>query len=189
MQTADLAALTGVKGVTQEIARAIVASRGRNQLQSLADLLDVSASPAGGRTPGIPQQGGTKVINETLLKEIADHLTVEDRADLPGVVNINSAGVEVLLCLPGMNRQLAQAVVSRRQANGFFPNTAALLDVPGVSREIYGQIAPKVCVRSETFRILSEGRVGSSGSRQRIEAVVHVGLTSVTTLAWREDDL
>ncbi len=189
VQSADETALVGVRGITQQIARAIVAYRGRNQFQSLADLLDVTPPQPAGRG-GIPGQGGgTKVINETLLKEIADHLTVEDRADLPGAVNINTAGVEVLLCLPGMTRPLAQAVVAQRRSNGFYPHVAALLEVPGMTRDVFKQLAPKVTARSETFRILSEGRAGSSGSRKRIEVVVHVGLNSVNTLAWREDDL
>ena len=37
VQTADETALTGVRGITRDIARAIVSSRGRNQIQSLAD--------------------------------------------------------------------------------------------------------------------------------------------------------
>ncbi len=197
LQTADESALTGVRGVTAEIARAIVAQRGRNQFQSVADLLDVAPAPPagqraiqfGGRGPGGDPGGGAKVIGETLFKEIADHFTIEDRTTHPGAVNINTADVEVLLCLPGMNRQLAQAIVTRRRANGYFPHIAALLDVPGLSREIFKQVAPKVTARSETFRILCEGRAGSAGTRQRIEAVVQVGLRSVTTLAYREDDL
>jgi hypothetical protein len=46
-----------------------------------------------------------------------------------------------------------------------------------------------VTARSETFRILSEGRVTSSGARQRIQEIVHIGLHSLTTLSYREDDL
>jgi hypothetical protein len=61
--------------------------------------------------------------------------------------------------------------------------------VPGMSGETFKQVAPLVTTRSETFRILSEGRVTSTGARQRIEAIVHVGLNSATTLAYREDDL
>ena len=54
---------------------------------------------------------------------------------------------------------------------------------------IFKQIAPLVSARSETFRILSEGRVTSTGARQRIQVVVHVSLNEISTLSYREDDL
>ncbi len=42
IQTADEAALSAVHGITPQIARAIVAYRGQNRFQSIADLLDVT---------------------------------------------------------------------------------------------------------------------------------------------------
>ena len=120
--------------------------------------------------------------------DIADDLTAgSDSVDQPGAININTAGPEVLACLPGVTRELAQAIVSYRRSAGFFPNIAWLLKVDGMSRSIFKQLAPKVCARSETFRILSEGRVTSSGARKRIEAIVQMGPGEVQTLSWRED--
>jgi hypothetical protein len=63
------------------------------------------------------------------------------------------------------------------------------LKVPDLTRDIFKQIAPLVTARSETFRILSEGKISSTGARQRIQAIVHVGLQDQRTLSWREDDL
>lgn len=223
VQSADETTLTGVKGISQEIAKAIVASRGQNKLESLADLLEVRAAsnqgggrggpgnPGGGETQvvdpatgqPIPQPGGgggggrgggqanngPRVIDENLLIEIADELTTVDAEKLNGVVNVNTASVEVLRCLPGLTRELAQGLVSYRRSNGFLPNVAWLLRVPGFNREIFKQLAPRVTVRSETFTILCEGRITSTGVRQRIQQVVHVSLQGVETLAYREDDL
>lgn len=212
IQSADEAALTGVRGITSDIAKAIVAYRARNRFTSIADLLDVVAAPNRGRNgaPGAPgdanqvnvQQGnspnsgapdanpsGPRVIDETLLMEIADDLTADSGSDLPGVVNVNSASLEVMACLPGLNRDLAQAIISFRQSNGFLPNVAWLLKVPGINRDILKQLAPRVTSRSETFRILSEGKVTSTGARQRIQEIVHIGLSGLTTVSYREDDL
>jgi competence ComEA-like helix-hairpin-helix protein len=121
--------------------------------------------------------------------DIADDLTAGSGPDLSGVININSASLEVLACLPGMTRELAQAIILFRQSNGFFPNIAWLLKVPGLNRDIFKQLAPRVSARSETFRILSEGKVSSTGARQRIQEIVHVGLQTVSTVSYREDDL
>lgn len=213
IQSADENTLTTVKGITPDIAKAIVAYRGQNRFQSIADLLDVTAvqnqnqnqlqgGPAAPPTQGRPFTGnppgqnppgsnpsGPKVISDTLLLDLADDVTAQAEQALPGVVNINTASLEVLACLPGLNRDLAQAIISYRQSNGFYPNVAWLLRVPGFNQPLFKQLAPRVTARSETFRILSEGKVTSSGVRQRVQAIVHVGLRGINTLSYREDDL
>ena len=121
--------------------------------------------------------------------EIADELTTQSEADVAGAININTASLDVLACLPGVSRELAQAIISFRQSNGFFANAAWLLKVPGMTQSIFKQVASRVSARSETFRILSEGKITSTGTRQRIQEIVHIGLHDVTTLSYREDDL
>jgi competence ComEA-like helix-hairpin-helix protein len=200
VQSADEGTLMGVNGITSEIARSIVAYRRQNQFQSIADLLDVTAAqnnsqgtnsanstqPSGNSSTG---SSGRRVINEDLLLDIADEITTDDNGSKAGAININTASVDVLVCLPGVDRQLAQSIISYRYSNGYFANTAWLLKVPGMTRDIFKQVAPLASARSETYRILSEGKVNSSGARQRIQMVVHIGLDEVSALAYREDDL
>ncbi len=188
IQTADESSLTAIKGITPQMARAIVAYRGQHQFQSIADLLDVT--PAQNQQGfGGADQSGNQVVNETLFADIADDITTATGQSLSGVININTAGLDVLVCLPDMTRELAQAIISQRQSAGFFANTGELLKVPGLTRDIFKQIAPLVTARSETYRILSEGKISSTGARQRIQAIVHIGLDDQKTLSWREDDL
>jgi competence ComEA-like helix-hairpin-helix protein len=193
IQSADETALTGVRGISAEIARAIISYRGRNQFQSIADLLDVTATTSNtnsnSRSGTTQNSGGRKVIDEDLFKDIADDVTVDSKSSQPGAININTASLDVLSCLPGVERELAQAIISYRKSSGFFPSLAQLLDVSGMTRDEFKQIAPLVTARSETFRILSEGKINSSGVRQRLQMVVHVGLDEVKTLSCREDDL
>jgi len=209
LQSADENALTGVKGISSAMARAIVSYRGQNQFQSIADVLDVTAAQnqgqnAGGNqnangNPQTANQGagtasnsgnsGAKVITEDDLIQFADEVTVGDTKDFIGLININTASLDVLMCLPGVDRQLAQAIISYRRSSGYFPNTAELLKVGGMTTAMFKQVAPLVTARSETFRILSEGKVNSTGARQRIQEIVHVGLDEVTTLGYREDNL
>jgi competence ComEA-like helix-hairpin-helix protein len=203
IQSADESALTSIRGITSDIAKAIVAYRGQNRLENLADLLEVTQVQNQGQP--LPQSGpgrggqptqtapppinrsGPKVVSDELFMDIADDLTTESGKDMPGLVNINTASLTVLSCIPGIDRQLAQAIISYRQSNGFFSNIAWLLKVPGMNRDIFKRVAPLLTARSETYRILSEGKVTSSGARQRIQVIVRVGLQDIQTLSYRED--
>jgi DNA uptake protein ComE-like DNA-binding protein len=194
VQSADEKTLTTVKGITPDIARAIVSYRGQKQLQSIADLLDVTAAQPGGNQPGGNQPNnpggqptGPTVIDENLFLDLADDVTVGTDEDFPGAININTAGLTVLATLPGVSRELAQAIISHRASSGFFANLGGLLKVPGMTRDIFKQVAPLVTARSETFRIVSEGKVASSGTRQRMQVIVRVGYKDIQTLSYRED--
>ncbi|MGA2247829.1 MAG: helix-hairpin-helix domain-containing protein [Verrucomicrobiota bacterium] len=189
IQTADESSLTSVRGITPQIARAVVAYRGQHRFQSIADLLDVTPPQNQPGAGGSDDQSGNPVVNEDLFLDIADNVTTDDPENLSGAINVNTAGLEVLACLPGVNRELAQSIISHRESGGYFANVGELLKLPEMTRDIFKQIAPLVTARSETYRILCEGRVNSTGARQRIQAIVHIGLNSQQILSWREDDL
>lgn len=198
IQTADERTLAGVQGLNPQIARAVVAYRNQHRFQSIAELLDVTppqnragtGSNPNQSSPGTDQsQSGNRVIDEKLFMDIADNVTVDSGQRLPGAINVNTAGLEVLACLPGVNRELAQAIISHRQSGGYFASIGELLKLPEMTRDIFKQMAPLVTTRSETYRILAEGRVNSTGARQRIQAIVHIGLNSQEIVSWREDDL
>jgi DNA uptake protein ComE-like DNA-binding protein len=185
VQTAGETDLAGIQGISTDIARAIVAYRGQNQLQSIADLLSVTASNNAAASQN--NSSGQTVIDDQLFMQIADDVTIGDGTDLAGLINVNTADPEVLTCLPGLDRVLAQAIIAQRQSGGFFANIGELLKVSGMTHDIFKQIAPHITARSETFRISSEGKISSTGARQRIQAVIHIGAHEATTLFYRED--
>jgi general secretion pathway protein K len=188
VQTATEKDLTGITGITPEIAKAIVTRRQSNKFESLADLLEVPLTTANPRTgAATPNNNGPKAITDDLLSQIADDVAIDSTSEIPGLININTAPSEVLRCLGGVTPELAQAIVTHRRSNGFFDNIAGVLKVPGMTREIFKQMAGRITARSETFRIVSEGVVTSTGARHRIQAVVHVGSQTVETLSYRED--
>lgn len=194
VQSASETELTAISGITQEIARAIVAHRGQNRLENIADLLDVAAPNP--NQPGQPQQpgnqpnqqnAGPKVIDEDLFLEIADFVKTSSESAQRGAININTASVPVLLCLQGMTEEIAQAIVAERSSSGFFQNIGQLLKVQGVNRDLFRQLAPKLTVRSENFRIICEGVVPSSGARKRIELIVRLTSRGIDTISYREN--
>jgi DNA uptake protein ComE-like DNA-binding protein len=149
----------------------------------------VPGQPAAAQGQPVAAPTGPRLVNEELLMEIGDDLTTFQGAVLSGVININTASEAVLACLPGINRQLARAIVAYRASAGFFPNVAWLLKVDGMDRDRFRELAPRVSARSETYRIMSEGQVGSTGARKRILVTVRVGQLRIETLAYREDHL
>jgi competence ComEA-like helix-hairpin-helix protein len=221
IKSADERTLSGVRGVSPDLARTIVAYRNQKEFENIADLLDVTAvvpqpaqsspppsqnrpsgqqsptpsrSASGSRTEPAPTQSSTpaqpsgpKLISEDMLIEMGDEITAEDETTMRGAININTASVEVLMCLPGVSRELAHAIVAYRKSAGFFPNPVALLKVDGMTKDIFKQLAPRVCTRSQTYRIIGEGTVASTGARKRVEMVVRLGAASIDTLAYRED--
>jgi DNA uptake protein ComE-like DNA-binding protein len=210
IQSASESALGAVRGITPEIAKAIVAYRGQNRFSSIADLLDVTppqnnenannrnGNSRGGRNRNAnnnsapdDSSGGSnrRVIDENLFSQIADDVTVSSDETFSGLINLNTAGADVLACLPGVDRNLAQAIIAHRQSTGFFDNLAGVMKVDGMTKDIFKSIAPLATVRSETFHILGEGRVKSTGATQRIQMIVRVNLDGVKTLSYREDDL
>ena len=121
IQTADENSLTAIKGISPQIARAIVSYRGQHQFQSIADLLDVTPpqNQQGAGGGGNQSGSGNSVINEDLFMDIADDVTAADNQSLTGAININTASLDVLVCLPGMTRELAQSIISHRQSEFF----------------------------------------------------------------------
>ncbi|HEX3988447.1 MAG TPA: helix-hairpin-helix domain-containing protein [Verrucomicrobiae bacterium] len=186
IKSADQSALSQVEGITPAIARAIANWQGRGNFRSVADLLDVTGQRGGQQNLG---GGGnaSQLIDHNLLMQIADSLTVGTDSSSQGLININTASVEVLKCLPGLDEALAHSIISHRQSNGFFANIAELLKVDGITDDVLKQVAPLLTARSETFRVISEGRIASTGTRQRIQAILHVGPKEIQTLSYRED--
>ncbi len=130
-----------VEGITPAIARAIANWQGRGNFQSIADLLDVTGQ-AGGRQNLGGGGNGSQLIDHDLLMRIADSLTVGTDSSSAGLININTAGVDVLKCLPGLDEALAHAIISHRQSNGFFANVAELLKVGGITDDVLKRVAP-----------------------------------------------
>ena len=221
VQTASEAELTGVKGITPEIAKAIIAYRGRQKLENITDLMEVAAlaperpqvnqtGGGGPNRPGQPAQAqpqpqqnqtqqpnqsnqgpvqtvGPKLISQDLFEDICDYVTVDNSSTIKGAVNINTASADVLLCLNGITREIARNIVNYRQSAGYFASIAGLLKVDGITRDIFKQIAPRITARSENFRIISEGRVSSTGARERMEVVVKLSGKYMDTIAYREN--
>jgi len=78
-------------------------------------------------------------VNQRTLARSLD-ATVEDCVNAVGV-DVNTASAPLLAQVSGLNRVLAQNIVSHRDAHGPFPNRQTLLKVPRVGEKTFEQAA------------------------------------------------
>ena len=64
-------------------------------------------------------------------------------------VNLNRAGIEELVRLPGVGEIVAQRIVSYREENGAFKATEELMNVRGIGEKTYLKLEPYLMVSEE----------------------------------------
>jgi competence ComEA-like helix-hairpin-helix protein len=72
-------------------------------------------------------------------------------------VHLNIATENQLLRIDGMTEDLAKAIVEYREKSGFFKAPEDLLNVPGMTREIYNKLSPQVGSEGDLFCVPKEG--------------------------------
>lgn len=62
-------------------------------------------------------------------------------------VNINTAGLEELMTLPGIGESKAQLIIQYREEHGAFQNIEELTNIPGIKSGVYEKIKELVRIR------------------------------------------
>lgn len=63
-----------------------------------------------------------------------------------GKININTAGKDALMTLPGIGESKADAIIAYREAQGKFQNTEELMNIRGIKEGIYNKIKDLIIV-------------------------------------------
>ncbi len=176
----------------QWAAESIVKAREQKEFEHLSDLLDVTR-------PADVQRGADDIdyyarnqrekdqpVTESIFAQIVDRLTLKDDKTLVGLLNVNTAPRAVLRTLPGVDDQLADAIIRERDAGAGFTTIGDLLQVAGMTKDIFARLEQHVTVRSWVFRIHSRGLTDSGLARASIECVVDRGGDTPRVLYWRE---
>ncbi len=149
----------------------IITTRDENNFESIGDLLS-------GESNG--------PLNREKFQQIADRITVSDEENLYGRININTAPAVVLKCLFPEEEGVAEAIVEYRQSEeGPFENIGEVLDVDGMTENLFRQIANQICVKSSVFSIRSAGYMPQSQAYREIFAILDRGGENPEIRYWK----
>ena len=183
INTADAEELEELQGIDNGIAERIVAHR-----DSQGDFANIDA---------------IKDVRVTTVQEfsrIVDKITTTDDTTLSGLININTAPIEILSLLPGMDNQKAQAIITRREENNEeqnnsenpvkgnpFANLADLLEIEEIDNQTFREVVNWITYRSHGYRIKSSGIDPTGKTTAVCEGIVIRTENQLKVQYWRID--
>ena len=151
-----------------------------------------SGTPGGAAGPsptGQPAGSTQMAFDQNRLKQIADYVCLTNDETIKGLVNINTADARVLVCLPGITDAIAARIVQSRELNADgFKTVADLLDVEGVTVDVFKPVCPLISARSDVFNVRSFGVVQNGEVCRCVEAIIDRSAQTVRIVQWRELD-
>jgi hypothetical protein len=141
-----------------------------------------------------PKQYASPLNDQTTMQNLApalfDELTTSTGKYIQARVNINTAPVEVLQCIPGMTANdkastLPQTIAQQRQqfmqANGQGPSTQYQTPIwmlnqstTPVTTSLLLQMEPYITSKTNVYRVQSIGDFEDGGPAARVEAIVEI---------------
>jgi type II secretory pathway component PulK len=115
--------------------------------------------------------------------QLADKITTSDDETLPGLVNINTAPKEVLMCLPGLEETDADALLRYRESNKELESIAWIVDV--LDRQKAIAIGSYITVRSQQVSADIVCLSGDGRAYQRYKAVFDTQSGTPKVVYWK----
>jgi len=115
--------------------------------------------------------------------QLADKLTTSDEETLSGLVNVNTASKEVLLCLPGLEENDAEALLSYRERNSEQTSLAWIVDVLDQDKAI--AIGSYITARSSQYSADIVCLSGNGRAYKRYKAVFDVQGGTPRMVYWK----
>lgn len=111
-----------------------------------------------------------------------------DKADVPGLININTAPPLVLRCIRGLSAEQVATIVEMRGSLDAEAQatTAWLVTHEVVDKETYAKVAPRITARGQQFTIESLGYADHIGMVSRLQVVIDMAGPIAQTLYYRD---
>lgn len=85
-------------------------------------------------------------INPVFAAEKQSKAGAQVVQQLSGAIDINSAGVDDLVLLPGIGQKTAEKILSYRQENGNFKSVEELMNVKGIGQKKFNKLRSSVTI-------------------------------------------
>lgn len=85
-------------------------------------------------------------INPVFAAEKQSKASAKVEQQLSGAIDINSAGVDDLVLLPGVGPKTAERILSYRQENGKFKSVEDLMNVKGIGQKKFNKLKSSVTI-------------------------------------------
>jgi DNA uptake protein ComE-like DNA-binding protein len=145
-------------------AQAILDQRGRaGRFTSLGSLLTV---------PG---------LNQSVVRRLVDHVTLNPGQRLMGRLNLNTASAQALETLPGVTSDVADQIVQRRESEGDFGSVGDLMNLDPAT---FRALADRVTTKSSVFLVRARGEL-PNGTIRAVEAWVSRDGQRPRVMRWR----
>lgn len=124
------------------------------ELQSIGDLIDDNSPKEPPQKQGEDDQNEAAPIDLQTFGGIVDRITVNERDEIPGLVNINTAGRDVLLAVLEGNETTVDDIISRRKSSATpMESIGELLHLGAVDVKTFKQIANYLTTRSDVYQV------------------------------------
>jgi DNA uptake protein ComE-like DNA-binding protein len=161
--------------VTNSLVQYILALRRNNiKLTHPADLLEAKGKFSDEKGKEVEMESG---VGKKELAALLDQYTTTIHYHLPGLINLNTASVQVLQTLPEIDEPLAEAIISaRRDLRPEQRRTPAwLYEDDLVNAERFKKIAPYLTARGFQYHFHVIGYGLPSGRYRVLEAMIDLG--------------
>ena len=125
-------------------------------------------------------------FTQTVMQQIADKLSVDDKAYHADLVNINTASQEVLAAIPGMDHATLQAIMTYRQGGQAFQSIGEFFALQGLTRQQYQNVVAHLCTKSSFYRVRVRVRMPGQDSLYAVTALVQLTENGPQILQWKE---
>lgn len=104
---------------------------------------------------GVSEEGNPEGLNQAERMEdgqtiyvpgIGEAIERQDAAVEDGMININLAGKEELMTLPGIGESKAISIIQYREEQGMFQSIEGLMEIPGIKEKLFNKIKDKIKV-------------------------------------------
>jgi general secretion pathway protein K len=121
-------------------------------------------------------------IDRKTYEQLLPYVTIYGSASTGGLININDAGVPVLMSLPYVDEQMAERVVEYRNVTPFTPNSG-IGNVLGFENLVL-PLQNYITTGRSVFHVTATAESG--GIKRTIDSVLEVSGISATVRYWKE---